>query len=330
MNTDRELDLGRRRTLAAGGAMMAGLVASTPDVAFGQAGPVVPPPTTGPVVPPPQTGTLPVLDIQRILRSSGHVSGPVLHIEQLRRDLNNVVGPANIPFRPAFGVHNDFYFQALPNGRAILNGELALRAGEINAVIDRILTTGLVFQALHQHFFDLEPQIWQVHLRGTGSPYAIARALEYVVRATGTPLPQVAPPNPSSPLDARRLGRLLGGEARIHEDGVVSVSILRREQVSLDGVPIDPRLGIAHEVLFEPLPNGRTAVAPAFALLAAEVGQVNRLMRREGFDIHALANHETAETPQLYFSHLLAVGNPYYFAFVIRRILQQTNTRFMP
>jgi len=318
MDTDRELDLGRRRTLVAGGAMMAGLAAST--AAFGQA---------GPVMPPPQTATLPVRDIERILRSSGHVSGPVLHIEQLRRDLNNVVGPADIPFKPAFAVHNSFYFQALPNNRAILNGELALRAEEINAVIDRILSTGLVFQSFHQHFFDLEPQIWHVHLRGTGSPYGLARALEYVVRATGTPLPQVARPNPSSPLDAQRLGRLLGGEVEIHEDGVVSVTITRREQVSLDGVPIDPRLGIAHEIDFEPLVNGRTAVAPDFALLPAEINIVMRLMRREGFDVHCLYNQETAEIPQLFFSHLLAVGNPYYFARAIRRILQQTNTRFM-
>jgi hypothetical protein len=54
-----------------------------------------------------------------------------------------------------------------------------------------------------------------------------------------------------------------------------------------------------------------------------------RRMRREGFDIHCLYNQETAETPQLYFSHLLGVGNPYYYARAIRRILQQTNPAFM-
>lgn len=324
MDIDHELDLGRRRTLAAGGAMMAGLLAAVPEAAFGQTGPIAPPPP-----PPPSTGTLPVEAIERILRTRGHVSGPVLHISQLRNDLNDVVGPADIPFKPAFAVHNDFYFQALPNGRVILNGELALRAEEINAVIDRILSTGLVFQALHQHFFNLDPQVWHVHVRGSGNAFGVVRGLEYVVGATGTPLPQVPPLNPSTPLDARRLGRLLGGEARIHEDGVVSVSIPRREQVSLDGIPVDPRLGISHEVLFEPLANGRTAVAPAFALLAPEIYAVLRQMRREAFDVHALANHETAELPQLYFAHLLAVGNPYYYARTIRRILQQTSTRFM-
>ena len=319
MDTDHELDSGRRRTLVAGGAAMAALVASTPGAALGQIG-----------APPPSTGSLPVQDIQRILRSTGHVSGPVLHITQLRGDLNNVVGPANIPFRPAFAVHNSFYFQATANGGAILNGEFSLQAREINAVIDRILVTGMEFQALHQHFFDLEPQIWQVHVRGQGSPYAIARALEFVVRATGTPLPQVAPLNPTSPLDARRLGQLLGGLVEIHPGGVVAVTIPRREQITLNGVPVDPRLGVSHEILFEPLVDGRTAVAPALALVVGgEVGSVMGFMRKQGFDIHALVNHEKAEVPQLFFAHLLAVGNPYYYARVIRQALQLTNTRFL-
>lgn len=323
MSTDREFDPVRRTTLAAGGAMMAGLVAAAmPGAALGQTGP------GAPGVPPNTTG-LPVQDLQRILRAPGRIMGRVLHITQLRRFLNDVVGPADIPFKPAFAVHNDFYFQSLPNGRAVLNGELALRAEEINAVIDRILSTGLILQSFHQHFFNLDPQIWHVHLRASGSPYGVARGVEYVVQATGTPLPQTAPQNPTSTLDVPRLRRILGGDTEIHEDGVVAVHIRRREDVTLGGVPIDARLGIGHAVHFEPLADGRTAVAPKFALLAQEIDTVLRLMRREGFDVHCLYNQETAETPQLYFSHLLAVGNPYWYARVIRRVLQQTNTRFL-
>ena len=313
MDTDTELDLGRRRTLVAGGTLMAGvLTAGTPGAALAQA------------------GTLPVQDIQRILRASGRVSGNVLHVSQQRRDLNDVVGPDDIPFKPAFALQNDFYFQALPNGRVIFNGELTLPPEEINAVIDRILSTGLVFQSFHQHFFNLDPQVWHVHLRGTGGVYGLVRGLDYVVRATDTPLPQTAPMNPTTTLDAPRLGRLLGGEAEVHEEGVVSVTILRRDQFTLGGTAIDPRLGVAHEVHFEPLADGRTAVAPSLGLLASEITPVIRLLRREGFDVHCLYNQETAEMPQLYFSHLLAAGNPYSYARVIRRALQQTNTRFMP
>jgi hypothetical protein len=334
METDQELNTGRRRTLATGSAMIAGLfAANAPNVAFGQTGPITPPgPPLPPLppLPPRPPANLPVDDIERILRSGGRISGNVLHISQLRNDLNNVSGPSDIPIKPAFGVHNAFYFQGLPNGRVILNGELALRAEEIEAVIDRILATGLVFQALHQHFFNLEPQIWQVHLRGTGSAFGVARGLAYVVAATGTPLPQTLPLNPSSTLDAVRLARLLGGEAEIHEQGVVTVHLRRREQVTIGGTRVEANLGIGHEIRFEPLVDGRTAVAPKLALLGPEIGTVTRLLRREGYDVHALVNHETEELPQLYFCHLLVVGNPYYHARVIRRVLQQTNTRFLP
>ena len=245
MNTDHDLDHGRRRTLTAGGAMMAGLaLANAPGAAFGQTVPAAPP-----------AGTLPVQDIQRILRASGRVSGPVLHVSQLRRDLDNVTGPSDIPFKPAFAISNNFYFQSIGNGRVILNGELALVAEEIEAVIDRILSTGLVFQAFHQHFFNLDPQIWHVHLRGSGSPYGVARGLDYVVRATATPLPQTAPMNPSSTLDVPRLGRILGGETVIHEEGIVTVHLQRSEQITLGGIAIDPRLGVEHEIHFEPLPD---------------------------------------------------------------------------
>lgn len=319
MDKDLELDLGRRRTLATGGAIMAGLLAGLPDTAPAQS---MPPP-------PAQVPNLPAQDIQRILRGSARVSGPVLRITQLRNDLNDVLGPANIPFKPVFAVRNDFYFQGLPNGRAILNGELAVPSEEVNAVIDRILSTGLILQSFHQHFFNLEPPVWHIHLRGAGSPYGMARGLEYVVRATATPLPQSAPTNPSTTLDAARLGRLLGGQTEILQEGVVAVHVLRREQVTLDGVPVDPRLNLGHEVRFEPLADGRTAVAARLALLASEVGIVLRLLRREAFDVHALANQETAESPQLLAAQLLAAGNPYVYARALRRALQQTGSRFM-
>lgn len=321
MDTENEVDHGRRRTLAAGGTWMAGLLAAgTAGLSTAQ---------TGPVTPPPTTGTLPVQDIQRILRSSGRVTGPVLHVLQQRRDLNDVVGPADIPFKPAFAVYSAFHFQALPNGRAIFNGEIALRSEEINAVLDRILATGLVFQSFHQHFFNLDPQVWHVHLRGSGSPFGLARGIEYVVQATGTPLPQTAPLNPSSTLDVPRLGRLLGGQPVIREEGIVAVGLPRSELITLGGTAVDARLGVGHDVCFEPLADGRTAVALKLALLPTEIAPVLRALRREGFDIHALTSQETAETPQLTVAHLLAAGNPYYYARVIRRVLQQTNTRFV-
>jgi hypothetical protein len=78
-----------------------------------------------------------------------------------------------------------------------------------------------------------------------------------------------------------------------------------------------------------PLDGGkRTAVAPDFALIASEINPLVLKMREQGFTIHCLYNHETAESPQLYFSHQLAVGDAYDLARKIRNALEHTNTKF--
>jgi hypothetical protein len=313
MHSDREHDQGRRRTLLTGGTLLAGLLGARAARATGSTG---------------GSASLPVSQIETILRSQGTVKHGVLTIEQDRKDLDNVVGPGGIPWKPEFQIQNELHFQSIGSGHAIFNGELSLLDRETNPVIDRILSNGLVFQSFHQHFFDLKPQLWHIHLRGTGAPLALARAVANVIAATGTPLPQMMPAHPSTPLDADLLGKILGGEAEVGEEGVVHVSVARKEQIMLGGVPVESELGVEHTIAFEPLGNGRTAVAPDFALIASEVDPVMTVTRKYGFTVHCLYNQETAERPQLYFSHQLAVGNAYELARVIRRALEKTNTMF--
>lgn len=321
MNSDLEFDQGRRRTLVTGSTLLAGLLGSQAVHAQSEAS---------------QAGSdsmsakamLPVNDIQAILRSQGTVKEGVLTIEQDRNDLDKVVGPGGIPWKPSFEIQNELHFQAIGGGRAIFNGELSLLDRETNPVIDRILSNGLVFQSFHQHFFDLKPQLWHIHLRGIGAPLALARAVANVIAATGTPLPQTMPAHPTTPLDADLLARILGGDAEVESEGVVHVNVARRDQIILAGVPVKSELGVEHSIAFEPLGGNRTAVAPDFALTASEVNPVMAITRRHGFTVHCLYNQETAERPQLYFSHQLAVGDAYELARVIRRALEKTNTKF--
>jgi hypothetical protein len=313
MHSDLELDHGRRRTLLTGGTLLAGVLGVQSARADSSTS---------------SNARLPVSQMETILRSQGKVSDGVLTIEQDRNDLDDVVGPGGIPWKPSFQIQHELHFQPLGSGHAIFNGELSLLDRETNPVIDRILSNGLVFQAFHQHFFDLKPQLWHIHLRGTGAPLDLARAVANVIAATGTPLPQTMPAHPSTPLDADLLGKILGGQAEIAEEGVVHVTVSRKEQIFLGGVPVASEMGVEHSIAFEPLSNGRTAVAPDFALTAPEVDPVMAITRKYGFTVHCLYNQETAERPQLYFSHQLAVGNAYELARVIRRALEKTNTMF--
>lgn len=47
-------------------------------------------------------------------------------------------------------------------------------------------------------------------------------------------------------------------------------------------------------------------------------------MRHAGFEIGCLYNQETSERPQLYFAHMLAVGDPQDLAVAMRKALDHT------
>lgn len=181
-------------------------------------------------------------------------------------------------------------------------------------------------RTITQHFFDLSPMVYFIHFRAVGDPVHLAQSAAAAVSATATPLPQPMPMHPSTPLDSAALGQALGGDAMVGSDGVVTVTIPRQNNFTLGGVPTQSDTGLASTVAFEPLAGGQTAVAPDFALTAAEVQPVMQTMRGQGFTIHCLYNQETAENPQLYFSHQLKTGDALQLAQQIRKGLDQTNS----
>ena len=70
----------------------------------------------------------------------------------------------------------------------------------------------------------------------------------------------------------------------------------------------------------------RAAAVPDFAMEAGEINKVTSLMRGMGWDIGCLYNQETAESPQLYFSHQLKTGDAYALAGEIRKGLDKMNS----
>ncbi len=137
-------------------------------------------------------------------------------------------------------------------------------------------------------------------------------------------------PYPRTPLHAEDLADIMGsGSYQIGDDGVVSFLVPRRETIIVDGVAANPETALAHTVVFEPLGNGgRVAAGPDFALIGKEVNPVMKVMQDQGFEVHCLYNQETDERPQLYFSHMLNVGDEYAMARAIRNGLNRTNAKF--
>lgn len=274
-----------------------------------------------------QRGTLPAERIQHIVQAEGTVSDGVLSIDISRDDIGQVDGPRGVTFTPAFEVDGSLTFQPLGGGRALFNGDLALKPEETQPFIEAILENGLVFQAFHQHYVEMHPQIWYVHWRGVGDALHLARAVRRVLSTTSTPLPQTMPKHPTTPLHADRLARILGGDASVGEEGVVTVEVPRKDHITIDGIRVSAHANISSNIEFKPLSSHgmMAAAAPDFSMTAAEVQPVVRVMKRFGWFVGCLYNQETSEHPQLYFAHMLKVGDPYELAHEIRRGLDRTD-----
>jgi len=102
----------------------------------------------------------------------------------------------------------------------------------------------------------------------------------------------------------------------------------RSDRIVIDGVQVSPEANISTNIEFLPLDGAGTRLAAAleFSMTAAEVDPACRRMRAAGFEIGCLYNQETSEHPQLYFSHMLAVGEPQDLAFKIRKALNHTRS----
>ena len=258
--------LDRRRALALGGGAAGGLILAGTGASAG----IVPPrgilvPDGAPTLAAADAAGaagLPVQQIESILQAPGTVSNGVLSVSMSRTDLGTVKGPLGVPFEGPFELNFDIYFQSLGRNKAILNGDVTLKPNEVNPFIDALIRNDLVFQALHQHYIEENPQTWHIHFRGVGDPLDLARGLHDAIKtATSTPLPQKAG-STSTPLNADRLGQILGGDASV-DDGVVSVEVARKNRVRLGGVLISPYLNVANSIEIKPLNKSGSKAAVA-------------------------------------------------------------------
>lgn len=325
MNTLKPLAIvTRRRVLAIGAIVTGGLLATTlgRNFAFAQT-----PGSAGGGSSKLSQDT--INDIQEIIQAEGMVSNGVLSIEIDRDDLPNVK-KGNIPIKPAFQINGGLFFQGIGDGRVAMNSDMALKPSEIDSFLDRLLAHDIIFQAEHQHFYDLSPMVWFIHFRAVGDPIAIAKGVKAALNVTSTPFPQVSPSHPTTPLPAEELGDILGATPSIGADGVVTFDVPRAENIRLGGIPINPYLNVPTSIVFEPYGGGANAVgAPDFALIASEIGPVVSFMRKRGWDIGCLYNQETDERPQLYFSHQFKSGDSVELAKEIRGALNLTRSKFM-
>jgi Domain of Unknown Function (DUF1259) len=324
-NFDLNVPVSRRRALALGGGVAGGVLAASSGTAIARDRGGAGDEDRGRLLT--QSGTLPKDRMEQVLDAQADVSNGIVHFSIDRNDAGTVQGPQGVPFSGSFEINGDLYFEPLKHGAvAFFNGDLALKPGELNPVIDAIIANGLVFQAMHQHYFDLRPMWWFIHIRGLGEPLALARAMKNVLAVTSTPFPQQPPANPTTPFDVKRLEQILHGTASVGDNGVVTVDVDRTDEIVIEGVLVNPAVNISTNIQFAPLNSSgsNAAAAPDFSMTTEEVMPVTEIMRQQGWQDHCLYNQETGEHPQLYFSHMLKTGEPYALAREIRNGIDRT------
>jgi hypothetical protein len=264
---------------------------------------------------------LPVDQIEHIVGQKGTVEHGVLDIELGRTDVGKAQGPKGVTLSADFELDGDIFFQPVGAGssEAFLNGDLPLREGEVNPFMTALVHNGLVVQAFHQHL-PSKPQIWFVHFRGRGDALHLARGMKKALAVTGIRLPQKKSPHPHSSLSKDRLEKILRGHASIGEHGVVTAWVLGKG-VTIAGTEVNPQANVSTNIEFKPLGGSKAAVVADIAMPTAAVNPVIRFMLDRQWFQGCLYNQETGETPQLYFDHMVKVGDAYALAHEIRDAL---------
>ena len=122
--------------------------------------------------------------------------------------------------------------------------------------------------------------------------------------ACGHSYPAPGPPQaqPALALDTAALDRALGAKGQAN-GGVYQFSIRRADQVTENGQPVPPSLGLAIAINVQPTTGGRAVATGDFVLLGSEVAPVLRALRDHGIEVTALHNHMIDEQPRLFFMH---------------------------
>jgi hypothetical protein len=118
------------------------------------------------------------------------------------------------------------------------------------------------------------------------------------------------------------VGKIVGKAGTLNADGSYRINLPRTDVAfqNANGMPIPADMGLATYVAFSGTEDRALAVGDV-ALLEHEIDPVIDALRAGGFEVVALHNHMTAESPRLFFAHFQAFGPPERLAATFRKAL---------
>lgn len=242
-----------------------------------------------------------------------------------RSDLNVTVGGTAVKAGFALGGYVAF---KLSGDVAVAMGDLVLTEDEINPVLVALQKAGVQTTAIHNHLLFATPLVMYVHFRAEGSPVAVAGALRTALSLTKTPL--TAPPSNNStsllPFDTAAIDSIIGYPGKAN-NGVYQYSIARAEVITDGNLVLTAAMGVATVINFQPTGANQAAITGDFALIAAEVPLVLRILGEHGIQVNALHSHALTDSPRLFYVHFWAVEDIMKLGRGLRDALAQTNSR---
>jgi hypothetical protein len=251
-------------------------------------------------------------------------AGEVMRFNFPRRDLRVMVGDVQV--RPALALGSWVAFKRLPDGRAMVMGDLVLTDDEINPVISALQRGGVGQSALHNHIIGGSPNTMYLHISAHGREVEIAQTIRRALERTKTPMDTASAAAPPFDLDTAAISSALGYAGRVN-GGVYQFGIPRAERIVEMGHEIPASMGLGTAINFQPTGNGRAAITGDFVMIGSEVNAVIRALRDAGINITALHSHLVDETPRLYFMHFWANDDAVKLARGLGAALAMTNSQ---
>jgi hypothetical protein len=234
-----------------------------------------------------------------------------------------------VAIRPALALGGWVSFKPTHDG-VMAMGDLVLLETEINPVMSKLIDGGLEVTAAHNHLLRAVPATFYLHVGGHGDPIKMASVIRDALAESKTPLatPTAAPAASPLDLDTVKIDQIIGAKGHANA-GVYQIGVVRRDDVTMDGMAIAPAgpMGVATGINFQPTGGGKAAITGDFVLLGNEVNPVINALRSNGIEVTAVHSHMLDEQPRLFFLHFWANDDAIKLAQGLRSAIDRTASK---
>lgn len=134
----------------------------------------------------PEPVAIDTAQLRAILGRAGSVNGGVYQVSVPRAETIRAMG---IEVPPSMGVATAINFQPTGDGRAAINGDFVMTAGEVDAVTRALSANGIRIVSIHNHLLDEEPRLFFMHFWANEDAVTLARGLRTALDATNVRAP---------------------------------------------------------------------------------------------------------------------------------------------